>query len=250
MIQAMNAYKFNRKVAVMMGTSRGMLRQVGILMASKGISLAIFDKDGAAGEELISLLQGCGHLLFMGEMKSRNDLASFAHFIQLQYGRVDYMVNSAASGRELVEVDEGGDDVLKVPQEAARSFLARMLKEQFTNGASIINLGEVRSAVSCWETPHKGNYRENPYVFSQKSGISLSVRISHVIPVGRPDCGGVLDEKTAQTIMALCLSLHRSSEVRETIVVDASLPYAFEYYGRGLVNVQSAEADVDYLAVQ
>ncbi len=246
----MNASKLNRKVAVMMGVSRGMLRQAAFLMASKGIRLAIFDRNGAAGEELVSLLHGCGHLLFMGEMKSGNDLASFAHFIALQYGRVDYMINSAASGRELVETDEEEGDISGMPRESARSFMARILKEQFADGSSIVNVGEIRSTVSRWETPHKGNCRDNPYVFSQKSGISLSVRVSHVIPVGNPDCGDVLDEKVARTVAVLCLQQQHPDVVRETIVVDSSLPYSSEYYGRGMVNVHPMEADSDYLAVQ
>lgn len=247
MLEAMNDSILNKKLAVIMGASRGVGRNIGLALASKGVRVAIFDKDGAAGEELVSLLPGSGHLLFIGEMSSRNDLASFAHIVMLQYGHVDYMINCAGSGSEMVElVPNGGEQDVR---ESARCCLVRMLKRHFADGAVMVNIGSIRKSVSCWETPHKGNHLESPCVFGRCADVPSAVRINHVIPVERLACGKMIEEKISRTVVTLCLSLNRPG-MRETVIVDASQPCSVEYYRRSIVNVHSTEPYPDYLAVQ
>lgn len=218
-----------------MGGARGVGRSVAKKLAMTGAYVVVFDRDGAAGDDLISSLAGGGHLFVVGDMASESDIAAFSKIVISQYGRVDGMVNCSCSEELIRNSNVSGVSGSFAPC-TARRMLAGLLSPFFSAGASIVNISHVRATFSRWETAHKSNAAESPSCFSRFLE-GRGVRVNHLIPVSTAGEAHISSEndhadRIAQAGVFLC-SEHASAINHESIIVDEHIPFPMSFHRLG-----------------
>jgi enoyl-[acyl-carrier protein] reductase III len=142
----------SEKVALVTGGSRGIGREIAILLAENGYNLVInYFRNRQAAEETEQLLKekGADVLLVRSNVGEPDKVRQMFTKIDQYYGRLDVLINNAASGvlRPLMEIEENHWDwtmninskaLLFTAQEAAK----RMEK---VGGGSIVSLSSIGS---------------------------------------------------------------------------------------------------------
>ncbi len=88
--------RFDNKIVLITGGSRGIGKATAIAFASKGAQVAInYRSNQAAAEETLALLEGKNHILVPADMADPNAVKSMVDTVVKHYGRIDILVNNA-----------------------------------------------------------------------------------------------------------------------------------------------------------
>ncbi|HSH25383.1 MAG TPA: enoyl-[acyl-carrier-protein] reductase FabL [Massilibacterium sp.] len=142
----------NKKVALVTGSSRGIGKEIAKKLAKQGYNLVVnYNRSKNAAEETAEELRALGSevLVVKAHLGKREKIEELFEQIDEHFGRLDVLVNNAASGvlRPIMELEEKHWDwtmdinnkaVLFCSQEAAK----RMEK---TGGGKIVNLSSIGS---------------------------------------------------------------------------------------------------------
>jgi len=88
--------RFDDKIVLITGASRGLGRATAIAFAAKGAKVAInYRANLAAAMEALALLEGNDHILVKADVSDANEIAAMINEVTAQFGRIDILVNSA-----------------------------------------------------------------------------------------------------------------------------------------------------------
>lgn len=88
--------RFDGKVVLITGASRGIGRETAVQFASRGATVAIhYNSNRAAAEETQKLLDGDGHIIVQGNLDDAAAVAQFVDETVQTLGRIDVVVNNA-----------------------------------------------------------------------------------------------------------------------------------------------------------
>lgn len=155
--QTLSSEPGTKRVALITGATRGIGAATARLLASKGMQIAICGRTVADGEALVQELGGEQQALFIEADLSRpDDCARVVNMTLAQFGRLDVLVNNAASvarGNLENTTAEDFDRMMALNLRAPFLLSQRALpifKAQFERedaGGVIINIGSINSHV-------------------------------------------------------------------------------------------------------
>lgn len=88
--------RFDQKIVLITGASRGIGRATAIAFAAKGARVAInYRTNLAAAQETLELLEGTNHFIIQADVANPLDIQNMVEKVVQQYGRIDILVNSA-----------------------------------------------------------------------------------------------------------------------------------------------------------
>jgi 3-oxoacyl-[acyl-carrier protein] reductase len=137
------------KIAVVTGASRGIGRQISLVLAQQGATIVAVDIDPVATADFVAELKSLGGdaLAVEGNVTNPADVEKIFEAAVAQYGRVDILVNNAGITRDglLMRMkDEEWDAVLSVNLKGAflctRAAAKVMMKQRY---GRIINIASV-----------------------------------------------------------------------------------------------------------
>lgn len=88
--------RFDDKIVLITGASRGIGRATAIAFAQKGAKVAVnYRVNLAAAMETLSLLEGEGHTVVKADVSDATEIAAMISEVSSHFGRLDIVVNSA-----------------------------------------------------------------------------------------------------------------------------------------------------------
>jgi enoyl-[acyl-carrier protein] reductase III len=142
----------SKKVALVTGGSRGIGREIAILLAEKGYNLVINyfrNRQAAAETEKLLKEKGADVLLVRSNVGDPDKVRQMFTEIDQYYGRLDILINNAASGvlRPLMEIEENHWDWTMNINSKALLFTAQEAAKRMdqVGGGSIVSLSSIGS---------------------------------------------------------------------------------------------------------
>lgn len=126
---------FENKVVVVTGGAQGIGKCICEEFAKQGARVCVIDVQE--------------NPYFVGDLSKKEDLEAFANKVITQFGHIDYLVNNAAP--LFKGIDECSYEEFEYAQRVgvtAPFYLAKLFKEYFAPGASIINISSSRDRMS------------------------------------------------------------------------------------------------------
>ncbi|MCW5221423.1 SDR family oxidoreductase [Verminephrobacter aporrectodeae subsp. tuberculatae] len=197
-----------RSVAAITGGAGHIGRAIARKLASRGLRIAILDKNLQAGQAFAAELQALhpgDHRFIDADLMQPESFAHIRARIEADFGRLDYLVNNAAfyddtPGWGVPFGQEGYEAWLKVLRVnlLAPFFLAQTLHPLLarSDDASIVNIGTMYSAVGPDWSLYQGTDMSNPAAYSASKGgllattrwlataLAPKVRVNMVSPGG------------------------------------------------------------------
>ncbi|MEM7800999.1 MAG: glucose 1-dehydrogenase [Chloroflexota bacterium] len=138
--------KLNNQVAVITGGGSGIGQAITYLFATEGAIVIIADKNLAAAQMTAQQIGDQAHALEV-DVTQNESVSQMAEHIQREFGRVDILVNNAATsrGNDILEIDEETWDfnldlVLKSVFFCSKALLPMMIEQK--KGA-IVNISSI-----------------------------------------------------------------------------------------------------------
>ncbi len=232
--------EFNDRVAVITGGAMGI-----------GVCAARMFRDSGAKVCIIDLVpQPHDHadLYFQGDVSSEEDLRAFADLVIERYGRVDFLINNAkplSKGIDSCTWDEF-NYALRTGV-AAPFMLAKLFKDHFAAGASIVNISSSRDRMSLAQTESYTAAKGGIAALTHALAVSLAgkVRVNSISPGWIETRGAEYDgpdalqqpagrvgkpEDIANLILFLC-SDRAGFITGENIAVDGGMTKLMIYHG-------------------
>jgi enoyl-[acyl-carrier protein] reductase III len=142
----------SKKVALVTGGSRGIGREIAVLLAEKGYNLVINyfrNRQAAAETEQLLKQKGADVLLVRSNVGDPDKVRQMFTEIDQYYGRLDILINNAASGvlRPLMEIEENHWDWTMNINSKALLFTAQEAAKRMdkVGGGSIVSLSSIGS---------------------------------------------------------------------------------------------------------
>ncbi len=143
---------------------------------ARGIGKVIADSFKQAGAH-VCVMDKLSNDYFMGDLTEEQALRDFTAKVITQYGRVDFLINNAASFMGGIENCSWDDFNYVLHTGVTAPFmLAKLLKTNFTEGAAIVNISSTRDRMS---QPNTESYT------AAKGGISALTHALAVSLAGR-----------------------------------------------------------------
>lgn len=175
--------RFDGKVAVVTGGAKGI-----------GARIAARLRDEGAVVEIIDIAEGNW---FVGNLANPADIEEFARQVIDRHGRVDILVNNALPLMKGID-DCSWDDFLYAQKVgvAAPFYLAKLFKNYFSGGASIVNISSSRATMSQPQTESYTAAKGGISALTHALAMSLApkVRVNSISP-GWIDTMGVEAEE-------------------------------------------------------
>ena len=88
--------KFNNKIVLITGGSRGIGKAIAIAFAERGAKVAItYKKNAATADETLTQLKGSGHMAIKADVKNPEKTRKLINEVVKNYDRLDIVVNNA-----------------------------------------------------------------------------------------------------------------------------------------------------------
>lgn len=135
------------RLAVVSGGSRGIGRAVSLLLAQRGVRVAVLSRSEGAAQDTAASLPGDGHASFCCDVAKEQDVKKTFELIQQQCGNITYLVNAAGINVDALLLRTRPEDMIAVLHTnllgsmlTCRAALRSMLH---TKDAAIVNIGSV-----------------------------------------------------------------------------------------------------------
>jgi len=173
------------KTCVITGGANGIGRCLVESFAAHGARVAFIDKDEDSGRKLAERL-GDNTLFMPGDIAEEKTLLHFARHVIRHFGLIHCLINNACLSRKGILSDCGFEDfshVLRVGV-AAPYMLAKLFRDSFSPGASIINIASTRAFMSQADTESYSAAKGGIVALTHALAVSLSgkVRVNAISP--------------------------------------------------------------------
>lgn len=224
---------FANKVAVVTGGARGIGRVICEEFRKAGAHVCTIDK--------------MPNDYFVGDLAEEKTLQAFAEQVIRDYGKIDFLVNNACLSRGGIETCSYDDfnDVLRVGV-AAPFMLAKLFKDNFNQGAVIINISSTRDRMSQPDTESYSAAKGGIAALTHALAVSLAgkVRVNSISPGWIDTTNGEFDpedlkqhpagrigkpEDIAHMVMFLC-SEQAGFITGENITIDGGMTKLMIYH--------------------
>ena len=103
--------RLNGKVAIVTGAGQGLGRSTALRFAAEGAKVVVADLNGETARDTVEAIAAAGGeaLAVIGDVSDAGDAERLAETTLAEYGRIDILVNNAAtfgSGKHIAEIDE------------------------------------------------------------------------------------------------------------------------------------------------
>lgn len=175
------------RVAAITGGAGHLGRAFAHRLASRGVRIAVLDKDAATGAALLQELaarHGGDHHHIGVDLMDPASFGAARQAIQAEFGRLDYLVNNAAfyddtPGWDVPFEQEGYEAWLKVMRVnlLAPFFLTQALHPLLaaSDDAAVVNIGTIYSVVGPDHGLYEGTTMTNPAAYTASKGGLLSL---------------------------------------------------------------------------
>ncbi len=179
---------FSGRVCVITGAANGIGRSIAEAFSKEGASIAFIDKDKATGEKLLLHLDSVSenNFFYHGDIGEKSVLENFARTVTEKYQRIDFLINNACFSNKGILSGcsyEEFNQVLMVGV-TAPYYLTYLLKDSFSNIASIVNISSTRADMSQKETESFSAAKGGIAALTHAMAMSLSgkVRVNSISP--------------------------------------------------------------------
>ena len=232
--------EFEGKVAVITGGARGIGRCTAGMFRARGAKVCVID--------LAERTHDDADLWFCGDISQEDDLRRFTEQVIDSFGHVDFMVNNAkplSKGIDECTWDEF-NRALKTGV-SAPFMLAKLFREHFVDGASIVNISSSRDRMSQPQTESYTAAKGGIAALTHALAVSLAgkARVNSISPgwietngteysgpdaVQQPAARVGKPEDIAEMIMYLC-SEKAGFITGENICIDGGMTRLMIYHG-------------------
>jgi NAD(P)-dependent dehydrogenase (short-subunit alcohol dehydrogenase family) len=189
----------NGKTCVITGGANGIGRCLAKSFAAQGFRVAFIDKDKESGRKLADRL-GDKALFMHGDIAEENTLINFAQSVIQHFGPSHCLINNACLSRKGIISGCSFEDFSHVLQVGVTApyMLAKLFRDSFALGASIINIASTRAFMSQADTESYSAAKGGISALTHALAISLSgnVRVNAISP-GWIDAGAFQSTHTA-----------------------------------------------------
>lgn len=147
--------RFENKVAIITGSTKGIGRATAILMAQEGAKVVITGTTEEAGNEVVSIIKEAGGDAFFQktDVTSAEALDALVKAALDHYGKIDILVNNAGIGGSLANMnqitDAEWDKVLATNLTAAFQIMKLVIPVMENNGGgTIVNVASMASTAA------------------------------------------------------------------------------------------------------
>ncbi len=147
--------RFENKVAIITGSTKGIGRATAILMAQEGAKVVITGTTEEAGSEVVSIIKEAGGDAFFQktDVTSTEALDALVKAALDHYGKIDILVNNAGIGGSLANMnqitDAEWDKVLATNLTAAFQIMKLVIPVMENNGGgTIVNVASMASTAA------------------------------------------------------------------------------------------------------
>ena len=147
--------RFENKVAIITGSTKGIGRATAILMAQDGAKVVITGTTEEAGSEVVSIIKEAGGDAFFQktDVTSAEALDALVKAALDHYGKIDILVNNAGIGGSLANMnqitDAEWDKVLATNLTAAFQIMKLVIPVMENNGGgTIVNVASMASTAA------------------------------------------------------------------------------------------------------
>ena len=189
----------NGKTCVITGGANGIGRCLVETFVAHNAHVAFIDKDEESGRKLADRLGG--NTLFMpGDIAEEKTLTNFAQHVIRHFGSIHCLINNACLSRRGIISDCSFEDFSYVQRVGVTApyMLAKLFRNSFAPGASIINIASTRAFMSQADTESYSAAKGGISALTHALAISLSgrVRVNAISP-GWIDTGAFHAAKSA-----------------------------------------------------
>lgn len=147
--------RFENKVAIITGSTKGIGRATAILMAQEGAKVVITGTTEAAGSEVVSIIKEAGGDAFFQktDVTSAEALDALVKAALDHYGKIDILINNAGIGGSLANMNQITDaewnKVLATNLTAAFQIMKLVIPVMENNGGgTIVNVASMASTAA------------------------------------------------------------------------------------------------------
>jgi NAD(P)-dependent dehydrogenase (short-subunit alcohol dehydrogenase family) len=147
--------RFENKVAIITGSTKGIGRSTAILMAQEGAKVVITGTTEAAGSEVVSIIKEAGGDAFFQktDVTSAEALDALVKAALDHYGKIDILINNAGIGGSLANMNQITDaewnKVLATNLTAAFQIMKLVIPVMENNGGgTIVNVASMASTAA------------------------------------------------------------------------------------------------------
>lgn len=210
--------KYSDKNVIITGGALGIGRCMAFEYAKLGANVVIVDRNEPESDKCVSLIEKSGGkcTAFVGDVAKKEDLEKFAEFYKHNFGSVSVLINNACLSKKGLLSGCSYEDFELVFKTGAAApyYLTKLLLDNFSDNASIINISSTRAFMSQEDTESYSAAKGAISALTHAMAVSLQgkVRVNGIAP-GWIDTGRYHNENYVPEYTAADTAQHLSKRV-------------------------------------